>query len=137
MIPAIFVVLDFFVLLRSFSTCSINFSSTVGSFDANSSFLGCDANSSFLGCDAFLVCAPQLVQNVFPSKILLPHLLHEFEISFDNLLSVLGLICGSLVFALTSVILNDDSVDFSNSWNPSFFHLTCHLSMPWSQILLN
>ena len=91
----------------------MNFSSIVGSLDANSSFLGSlDANSSFLGDDVLLVSFPQLVQNVFPSKILLPHLLHEFEIFFDNLLSVLGLMYGSFVVALTSVILNDDSVDF-------------------------
>ena len=91
----------------------MNFSSIVGSLDANSSFLGSlDANSSFLGDDVLLVSFPQLVQNVFPSKILLPHLLQEFEIFFDNLLSVLGLMYGSFVVALTSVILNDDSVDF-------------------------
>ena len=38
-IPTTFPFPDFFVVLLSVSTCSINFSSIVGSFDANSSFL--------------------------------------------------------------------------------------------------
>ena len=38
MTPAIFPFPDFFVVLLSVSTCSMNFSSIVGSLDANSSF---------------------------------------------------------------------------------------------------
>ena len=70
-IPTSFPLPDFFVIVLSASTCSINFSSIVGSFDANSSFCG----------SGFFV-------------------------------SVRGLMYGFSDVALTSVILNDDSVVF-------------------------
>ena len=70
-IPTSFPLSDFFVTVLSASTCSINFSSIVGSFDANSSFRGS-----------------------------------------DFFISVVGLIYGFPDVALTSVILNDDSVVF-------------------------
>ena len=53
-IPVAFPLLDFFTLVRSASTCSMNFSSMVGSFDANSSF--------FLGCGS-VAFSPHSVQN--------------------------------------------------------------------------
>ena len=54
MIPTSLPLLDFFVLLRSVSICSINFSSIVDSLDANSFFSGCDTSLGTLGCDTSL-----------------------------------------------------------------------------------
>ena len=81
MIPTTFPLFDFFVVERSFSTCSINFSSIVGSFEASSSFCGSD----------FLISSVDLIYGF------------SVVLSSDFVFSDV---------ALTSVILNEDSVVF-------------------------
>ena len=78
-IPTTFPLPDLFSFVRSFSTCSMNFSSIVDSFDANSSFFA----SGF-----------------FDSIV---DLIYGFsDVTFSG--------ATSFDVALTSVILNDDSV---------------------------
>ena len=74
--PTIFPLFDFFVVERSVSTCSMNFSSIVGSFDASSSFCG----------SGFFISVVDLIYGLS-------------DVFFS-------------VVALTSVILNADSVVF-------------------------
>ena len=57
-IPTIFPLFVFFVVERSVSTCSMNFSSIVGSFEASSSFLGICVSVFFL---------PHFIQNLSSS----------------------------------------------------------------------
>ena len=87
MTPIIFPLLDFFVVERSVSTCSMNFSSIVGSFDASSSFCA----SGFLFSVVDLIYG---LSDVFFSVVALTSVILNAD-------SVVFLILGKVVFCLS------------------------------------